>query len=111
MVVLVWFLIVESVVFLLILQVKPIVKFNVNLTKQKAIFALKIFNIMPLIFKIEKEKKRFRLSINGKIIGKDKKRKRLKSKPTRTPSNLTLLIKEVAMLVEKIDCVGIWEDW
>ena len=71
--ILLWLLVLEAVVLVLVVPTTFTVKINLSLEKEKAIFALKFLGIMPIIFKIEKKNDWFRISINGKIIGKNKR--------------------------------------
>ena len=107
MVLLVWLLIVESLIFLLILPIKTSVKASVNFVEQKAIFAVKIFNLTPIIFKVEKLKEQFRLSVNGKNLYKKKNDKSENNKTSKAPLNYVNLAKDLWRLVEKVDFIGI----
>ena len=68
MAVLISFIAVEIIIFLLVLPVKITVKINILSTREKGIFTVKIFDVIPMKIKIEKLKEQVRISVNGKYI-------------------------------------------
>lgn len=101
--ILLWLLVLEAVVLVLVVPTTFTVKINLSLAKEKAIFALKFLGIMPIIFKIEKKNDWFRISINGKIVGNNKRQNNNVKKKRKLGVSYLELLKEIVRFVEKID--------
>lgn len=97
------FLVLEMMILLLVFPLCIKLKICLSSNIGKAIFAVKIWNSIPIILKLEILKERFRISINGKIIQKKGKNKS-KSKKKKAHSISWLNIsKDILKLVEKVD--------
>ena len=106
MVILMCFIVAELLILLLVLPIIFTIKINFSLAREKGMVAIKIFGITPIVLKIEKQKELFRISINGKIIGKIAKKNGRAKKKKKPSVNWLNLMKSLLGFVEKIDCLG-----
>ena len=106
MVILMCFIVAELLILLLVSPIIFTIKINFSLAREKGIVAIKIFGITPVVLKIEKQKELFRISINGKIIGKTAEKNGRAKKKKKSSVNWLDLMKSLLGFVEKIDCLG-----
>ena len=90
-----------------VFPLKFTLKINLSMITNKAIIAVKILYFMPFVIKLEKEKERFRLSINGKITIKNKKKVKKHPKAKKRQFSVIDMVGDMLKFVERIDCLGI----
>lgn len=97
------FLAFEMIILVFFAPVTFIVKINLSLAREKAVVAVKVFGVMPIIFKAEKKKERFRISISGKAVGNKSHSEGKSKKRKNIGVSYISLLNDIASFIEKID--------